>query len=228
MSVRNSGITRARSRTVRTATRGALTALGLTAAFVAVPGVASAHSSGGDAFAQLRACESGGDYGINTGNGFYGAYQFDLGTWRSVGGSGYPHQASPATQDALAATLQSQRGWAPWPACSRSLGLGSVSVAPAPASSSALVVRSVSDRATRSETRVAPSGYQGVLLSTDRGTSFRDDVQSLQARLSDKGYALAVDGYFGPETQSAVVAFQRDAGIAVDGVVGPQTWGAAF
>ncbi len=72
---------------------------------------------------QLRNCESGGNYRINTGNGYYGAYQFDLSTWRSVGGSGRPDQASPGTQDALARRLQSERGWAPWPSCSRQLGL---------------------------------------------------------------------------------------------------------
>ncbi len=82
----------------------------------------STRPAGGN-WARLRQCESGGNYRINTGNGYYGAYQFDLRTWRSVGYSGYPHKASPATQDAAARKRQAQRGWAPWPACSAKLGL---------------------------------------------------------------------------------------------------------
>lgn len=55
--------------------------------------------------AALRSCESGGDYAINTGNGYYGAYQFLPGTWASVGGSGLPSSASPAEQDYRAALM---------------------------------------------------------------------------------------------------------------------------
>ncbi len=74
-------------------------------------------------WAALRKCESGGNYAINSGNGYYGAYQFASGTWRKLGYSGLPHEASPATQDEAARKLQSQQGWAPWPACTRKLGL---------------------------------------------------------------------------------------------------------
>jgi hypothetical protein len=73
--------------------------------------------------AALRKCESGGNYKINTGNGYYGAYQFALGTWRRLGYSGYPHEAAPATQDEAAVKLQAKAGWGQWPACSRKLGL---------------------------------------------------------------------------------------------------------
>ena len=77
----------------------------------------------GGAFAALRDCESGGDYGINTGNGYYGAYQFALETWQGLGYGGYPHEASPETQDQAAAELQSLYGWSQWPGCSWYLGL---------------------------------------------------------------------------------------------------------
>lgn len=73
-------------------------------------------------FAKLRQCESGGNYKTNTGNGYYGAYQFDLATWQGLGYSGRPDQASPETQDQAAFKLQAQRGWSPWPACARKLG----------------------------------------------------------------------------------------------------------
>ena len=74
-------------------------------------------------WAALRKCESGGNYAINTGNGYYGAYQFAPGTWRKLGYSGLPHEATPDTQDEAARKLQNQQGWAPWPACTRKLGL---------------------------------------------------------------------------------------------------------
>lgn len=67
----------------------------------------------------IAACESGGNYSTNTGNGFYGAYQFDLQTWQSVGGSGNPANASPAEQDMRASMLYAQRGSSPWPVCGR-------------------------------------------------------------------------------------------------------------
>jgi uncharacterized protein YabE (DUF348 family) len=79
----------------------------------------------GAALSKLRSCE--GAYTSNTGNGYYGAYQFSLSTWRSNAPAGYgdviPSSAPPAVQDQAAATLYQRRGWQPWPSCSRSLGL---------------------------------------------------------------------------------------------------------
>ncbi len=77
----------------------------------------------GDPWAALRQCESGGNYGDDTGNGYYGAYQFNLGTWRSLGFGGVPSQAPPAEQDQAAQELQARRGWSQWPSCARRLGL---------------------------------------------------------------------------------------------------------
>ncbi len=81
----------------------------------AVPGAA--------AWARLRACESGDDYQRNTGNGYYGAYQFAQSTWTALGEPGRPDLAPPAVQDQAAQKLWDLRGWEPWPACSRKLGL---------------------------------------------------------------------------------------------------------
>jgi peptidoglycan hydrolase-like protein with peptidoglycan-binding domain len=77
-------------------------------------------SSGSTASATLESiarCESGGDPTTDTGNGYYGKYQFSLSTWRRMGGSGNPAQASEAEQDRLAAKLYAQEGAAPWPVC---------------------------------------------------------------------------------------------------------------
>ena len=69
----------------------------------------------GGILARVRSRESSNNYATNTGNGYYGAYQFDLGTWRSVGGTGLPSNASPAEQDMRAQMLYNQRGCSPWP-----------------------------------------------------------------------------------------------------------------
>lgn len=78
---------------------------------------------GNSVWDQLAACESGGNWAINTGNGYYGGLQFSLSSWRGVGGSGYPHQASKAEQIKRAEILRGSGGWGHWPACSSKLGL---------------------------------------------------------------------------------------------------------
>jgi hypothetical protein len=65
----------------------------------------------------IAACESGGNPQTDTGNGFYGKYQFDLPTWHAVGGSGNPADASEAEQDRRAAILYAREGASPWPVC---------------------------------------------------------------------------------------------------------------
>jgi resuscitation-promoting factor RpfB len=77
----------------------------------------------GSVWDKLAECESGGNWSINTGNGYYGGLQFSLSTWRAYGGSGYPHQASRDEQIRIAKKLQADAGWGAWPACSSKLGL---------------------------------------------------------------------------------------------------------
>jgi hypothetical protein len=71
---------------------------------------------------RLAQCEAGGNWAANTGNGYYGGLQFSLATWQNYGGTGYPHQASKATQIEIGKRLQAARGWGAWPGCARSLG----------------------------------------------------------------------------------------------------------
>jgi LysM repeat protein len=85
---------------------------------------ARASSSGGNGvWDRLAMCESTGNWSANTGNGFYGGLQFTPSSWRAVGGSGMPHNASKAEQIARAKKLQQLQGWGAWPACSKKLGL---------------------------------------------------------------------------------------------------------
>lgn len=85
-------------------------------------GGASRSDPGEGAWGRLRFCESGGVYSVNTGNGFYGAYQFDLQTWETMGGTGRPSDAPYWEQDLRAKALFQTRGAQPWPICGRFLG----------------------------------------------------------------------------------------------------------
>lgn len=69
----------------------------------------------------LRNCESGDTYTENTGNGYYGAYQFSESTWLANGGSGLPSNAPAWEQDEIAYRLYQERGSSPWPICGRYL-----------------------------------------------------------------------------------------------------------
>ena len=77
----------------------------------------------GSVWDKLAQCESGGNWSINTGNGFYGGLQFTLSTWRAYGGTGMPHEASREEQIAVAERVQDAQGWGAWPACTSKLGI---------------------------------------------------------------------------------------------------------
>jgi hypothetical protein len=185
-------------------------ALAATVLAVGAAGTAPAAAATDADFARLRMCESSNNYSINTGNGYYGAYQFDLPTWASVGGRGYPHLASPAEQDHRARLLYASRGWAPWPACSARLGLaGGRYAPPAP----------------------AVPAWPGARLSylAHRDT-FRSDTYAIQRRLRSKGWPVELTGRYGINTHWWVTAVQLRYG-GFDGrwgVVGPDTWRVLF
>jgi hypothetical protein len=71
----------------------------------------------------LAECESGGNWSINTGNGYYGGLQFSLSTWRSHGGEGLPSDNSREEQIRIGILTYESGGWGQWPACTRKLGL---------------------------------------------------------------------------------------------------------
>jgi hypothetical protein len=82
--------------------------------------------SGTSVWDDLARCESGGNWAINTGNGYYGGLQFSQGTWLGYGGgefAEYPHEATREEQIIVAERLRAARGYAPWPACRAKLGL---------------------------------------------------------------------------------------------------------
>ena len=84
----------------------------------------SNFAGGSTVWDSLARCESGGNWAINTGNGYYGGLQFSLSTWRAYGGPGYPHQQSRETQIAIAEKLRAATGgYGSWPGCAAKLGL---------------------------------------------------------------------------------------------------------
>ena len=237
-----------------------LAAAGLTAALVLadVAVTAPAASAGGSIaqFERLAACESGGRWNINTGNGYYGGLQFNLATWRGLGMRGYPHQASKAVQIAAGQKLHSQRGWQPWPACSRKLGLrgdggysGSgqapaTAVTRAPAASRSRPAAPVARRTVRVTTAkvhatrvararalrpVAAPAFGGSLSVRDV-RRYRPAVRQWQARMAARGWAIKADGYFGPRSAAVAAAFARNKRIATGtrGVVTQAVWDAAW
>ncbi|MFN2560207.1 MAG: ubiquitin-like domain-containing protein [Jatrophihabitans sp.] len=88
------------------------------------PAAPVVSSGGGLNWDAVAACESGGNWHINTGNGFYGGLQFDYGTWLSNGGGAYASRADLATREeqiAIATKVYNARGSSPWPVCGRNL-----------------------------------------------------------------------------------------------------------
>lgn len=230
-----------------------MAAAGLSASFVAgdiAAFASSASAATADDFRRLRQCESGGNYAINTGNGFYGAYQFDRGTWNGLGYPGRADQASPATQDAAAAKLQSQRGWSPWPACSRMLGLGRSSSGSGVVANAAVAPTRVDAvRSSRSRTHVtkavrkAPPKVRVVVapmtpppflhrqLSVADQGDFRIGVHMWQDRMAKRGWPITVDGYFGPQSAAIAKRFAAEKRIhltALPGEVDKGVWDAAW
>lgn len=114
------------------------TSIRRTAAALAIGGVAvatmsmpAANAVDGATWDALAQCESGGNWSINTGNGFYGGLQFTQQSWNGVGMSGSPANATRAQQIEAGERLLAIQGWGAWPACSAKLGLyGKTGAAP--------------------------------------------------------------------------------------------------
>ncbi|MFI1164275.1 transglycosylase family protein [Streptomyces sp. NPDC020801] len=109
----------------RTRTTAALAGAVLLAPLGVLAATGNAHAADGGVWDRIAQCESGGNWHINTGNGYYGGLQFAAGTWRAYGGGAYApraDQASRAQQIAVAARVQQAQGWGAWPVCSARAG----------------------------------------------------------------------------------------------------------
>ena len=166
----------------------------------------------------LRGCESSGRYDVVATNGHYGAYQFDLPTWRSVGGTGFPSVASPAEQDYRALILYRQRGWQPWE-CAGILGLKP----DADAGSGDLPTRA--DSAYMAPGGTAVPGWPGKVFAPG---VCDPALGKWQLRMNRYGYGFTGTGCYGAKTATAVLDLQRANGIKTSGLLGPKTWAAAW
>ncbi|MFE5085397.1 transglycosylase family protein [Streptomyces mirabilis] len=158
------------TRTTAVLTGAALLApLGLLAA----TGNAAAADSG--VWDRIAKCESGGNWHINTGNGYYGGLQFSAGTWRAYGGTAYAStadKASKAAQIAVATKVQNAQGWGAWPTCSARAG----AYGNAPASSGA--ASSGGSATTKSAPKAAPK-------STSKSAPNKSTTRSAPAQTSE-------------------------------------------
>lgn len=204
------------------------------AAIVAVAPAASADPSAND-WAAVRKCESSGDYSINTGNGYYGAYQFDLGTWQSVGGSGVPSDASPAEQDYRALYLYRMRGWDPW-ICASLAGLDD-SKDPM-ARSGKVPTRAESAYMAGGASNYTPPNADACNVGGNTappwggvdfvyGKTYRD-MTCWQRQMGHLGYGLQGSGHFGSNTLAALHDFEKAKGLPQGDVVNQRVWVAAW
>ncbi len=192
------------------------------------PSAASADPSANDWY-RLRQCESSNNYAINTGNGYYGAYQFDLGTWRSVGGAGYPNRAAPAEQDARALILYRQRGWQPW-TCAGIVGLREDGDARSGRTSDIRVPRPTAPRSTPTPLPPRPGGRAPAWPNTQYW-SYGDTspvIQRWQTQMRARHATIPVNGRFDAATGAVVNRIQRLNGRPATGLLGPVTWGLAW
>ena len=121
-----SGRHRKPSTTGRTVAKVAVTGAIVGTAGVAFAGTAQAAPDSD--WDRLASCESGGNWAINTGNGFQGGLQFSPSTWTSHGGGQYAATANQATREqqiAVAENVLATQGWGAWPSCSAKFGLNS-------------------------------------------------------------------------------------------------------
>ncbi len=189
-------------------------------------GVASADPSASD-WAALRQCESSGRYSVDTGTGYYGAYQFDLPTWRSVGGTGLPSSASPSEQDYRALSLYRMRGWSPW-VCATLIGLRNDSDARSgvmPPVAGNQGSGSTAPEGGGSPTSSGAPAYPG--RQFNEGDS-SEALKAWQKQMGARGYGLTGTGFFGPRTKAVVLQLQQENGLNVVGFIGPKTWAAAW
>jgi hypothetical protein len=219
-------------------TKPALAVGSMSTAFV-LGNIATASPAGAataEDFRRLAQCESGGNPRTNTGNGYYGMYQFALGTWRSLGYSGYPHQHSAAVQTQAARRLQAMQGWSPWPGCARMLGLGrtssgSRSQTRIPARSVPAVTAGPTIQRLKVGTVLkAPAAPQSGFLVRSNSGKARADVKRWQLQMARRGWQISVDGVFGPQSERIFRSFAEEKKLerTVDRTLTEVVWDATW
>ena len=191
------------------------------ATFLAGVGLSAPAQAAGSVWDAVAACESGGNWAINTGNGYYGGLQFSGSTWNGFGGTRYAsraHLASKSEQIATAQRVLAAQGPGAWPTCSRRAGLtrangGAATAAPATAARAPAPAMTVSRSTTRTAIAVPVKRAVGK-LAVDGA------MGPMTTRAIQRWVGTTPDGAFGPLSTKAL---QRKVGATPDGAIGPQT-----
>jgi len=174
------------------------------ATFVTGVALGAPANASGSVWDAVAACESGGNWAINTGNGYQGGLQFSSSTWSSAGGTRYAPRAdlaSKAEQIATAQRVLASQGPGAWPTCGKRAGLtrangGAVTAGTTP--------------------ETTDTTFVVVSRSTVRPTLAANTTPAAPSTLAAHS-TLAVDGVMGPLTTSAI---QRWVGVAPNGLMG--------
>ncbi|WP_120521494.1 transglycosylase family protein [Arthrobacter celericrescens] len=158
--------------TLRTSARAGAAVIAVAAAGLSFTATSANAATSSNVWDQLAQCESGGNWSINTGNGFSGGLQFTPSTWAAYGGTGAPENATREQQIAVAERVQASQGWGAWPACSAKLGL---SGSPSPAATAAPAQQYVP---AETQTEAAPRHAATVPLSGEKYTIKSGDTLS--------------------------------------------------
>jgi resuscitation-promoting factor RpfA len=188
---------------------------------VAVAGVATvagglataSNAQASSVWDRVAACESGGNWHINTGNGFYGGLQFSGSTWNGFGGGRYASRADLATkseQIAVAQRVLATQGPGAWPTCGARAGLTRSNGGTSGGASTAAASRSATRTAVHHS---SPAASHGRLV-----------VDGIRGPKTNAAIERWVGGSVnGSLSRSDVKALQRKVGSAPDGVIGPKT-----
>ena len=188
--------------------------IGIVGAATVAGGMATANTahaaSGWDAVAQ---CESGGNWAINNGNGFYGGLQFTMSTWRAYGGTGSPQNASRETQIAVAQRVLAGQGPGAWPVCGRQAGLTPASGGASAGAAVAAAPRAAAPSTSRSATRsAAPSITSSKKATTTKKATTKKATNSAPAAVADSGKTVTVvsgDTLSGLAVKNGVAGWQK-------------------
>jgi hypothetical protein len=192
--------------------RKRITGVALAGSATLVTGVAlsAPAQAAGSVWDVVAKCESGGNWAINTGNGYYGGLQFSPSTWRSFGGGKFAPRADLATRAEQIVTAQRvlvSQGPGAWPTCSQRAGLtraNGAAKAAARATTSTTVSRSTTRKAVAATGKLAVDGAMGPLTT----------------RAIQRWVGVPPNGLLGRTTTKAL---QRKVGATPDGAIGPLT-----
>ncbi|MGC9377023.1 transglycosylase family protein [Streptomyces sp. MH13] len=196
----------------RNRTTAALAGAALLAPLGLLAATGSAAAADRGVWDRIAQCESGGNWHINTGNGYYGGLQFSASTWRAYGGTAYAPTADRATksqQIAVATKVQRAQGWGAWPTCSSRAGArgGAPAAATPPEAAPAAPAEPVKPAAGPSKAPTRQSGHTGRSASRGDYTVRQGDTLS------------AIAGRYGTTWQRLHAANQAVIGADPDVIV---------